>query len=192
MNMTLSKRGDYVLRSALSLARCWEDGSWRKIREVVDDVEVPKTWASQILADLVRVGLAVSKSGKEGGYRLTRSPKEISLLEIVEAGEGPLRAERCALGSGPCRWDDVCPLHDTWSMATEALRMVLDRSTLGELLERDQALEAGIYPVPEDSHRYLSRVKAARDGKNKVEVNLGPDKQQLKRVKQRVQPNFNG
>jgi hypothetical protein len=77
-------------------------------------------------------------------------------------------------------------------MATEALRMVLDRSTLGELLERDQALEAGIYPVPEDSHRYLSRVKAARDGKNKVEVNLGPDKQQLKRVKQRVQPNFNG
>jgi len=173
--MTLSKRGDYVLRSALSLARCWENGSWRKIREVVDDVEVPRTWASQILADLVRVGLAVSKSGKEGGYRLTRSPKEISLLEIVEAGEGPLRAERCALGSGPCRWDDVCPLHDTWSRATEALRMVLDNTTLGELLERDEALEAGIYPVPEDSHRYLSRIEAARDSKSKVKINKRSD-----------------
>ncbi len=154
MNMTLSKRGDYVVRSALSLARAWPAGEPRKIREVVAEMGVPQTFASQILADLVKAGLASSKAGKDGGYRLARPPDEIALLEVVEAGEGPLRAERCALGEGPCRWDAVCPLHETWRAATEALREVLGSTTLGELARRDEDIEEGRAQRPLDSHRH--------------------------------------
>lgn len=153
MDMTLSKRGDYVMRSAISLARAFEGGESRKIREVVAETEVPRTFASQILADLVRAGLALSRAGRDGGYRLARSPGEISVLEVVEAAEGPLRAERCALGAGPCRWDAVCPLHETWTEATVTLRELLSRTTLAELAERDAAIEAGSYAVPRDAHR---------------------------------------
>lgn len=153
MDMTLSKRGDYVMRSAISLARAFERGEGRKIREVVEETEVPRTFASQILADLVRAGLALSKAGRDGGYRLSRSPGEISVLEVVEAAEGPLRAERCALGAGPCRWDEVCPLHETWTAATAALRELLAVTTLAEVAARDVAIEAGTYPVPPDAHR---------------------------------------
>ncbi|MDA8293031.1 MAG: Rrf2 family transcriptional regulator [Actinomycetota bacterium] len=152
--MTLSKRGDYVVRSALALARAWPTGEPRKIREVVAEMGVPQTFASQILAELVRAGLASSKAGKDGGYRLSRAPEEIALVDVVEAGEGPLRAERCALGDGPCRWDEVCPLHETWRTATEALRQVLGATTLADLAQRDLDLEAGrASPVP-DSHRH--------------------------------------
>jgi Rrf2 family protein len=153
MDMTLSKRGDYVMRSAICLARASKKGEGRKIREVVAETDVPKTFASQILADLVRAGLAASKAGREGGYRLARAPEDISVLEVVEAAEGPLRAERCALGAGPCRWDDVCPLHETWTAATDALRDLLSTTTLAALAERDEALEAGTYAVPTDAHR---------------------------------------
>lgn len=153
MDMTLSKRGDYVMRSAISLARAFERGEGRKIREVVEETEVPRTFASQILADLVRAGLALSKAGRDGGYRLSRSPGEITVLEVVEAAEGPLRAERCALGVGPCRWDEVCPLHETWTAATAALRELLAATTLAEVAARDVAIEAGTYPVPPDAHR---------------------------------------
>lgn len=153
MNMTLSKRGDYVVRSALCLARAYESGSYRKIREVVDAMGVPQTFASQILAELVRAEIATSKAGKNGGYRLTRAPESITLLEVVEAGEGPLRTERCALGEGPCRWDQVCPLHETWVTAIAVLRNTLAESTLATLVERDEALEAGTYLAPADSHR---------------------------------------
>ncbi|MHB8438771.1 MAG: RrF2 family transcriptional regulator [Acidimicrobiales bacterium] len=153
MNMTLSKRGDYVMRSAISLARTFEQGAWRKIREVVADTEVPATFASQILADLVRAGLAHSKAGRDGGYRLSRAPSDISVLEVIEAGEGPLQAERCALGEGPCRWDAVCPLHETWSKATVALRKLLGDTSLAEVAARDAAIEAGTYQAPADSHR---------------------------------------
>jgi len=151
--MTLSKRGDYVVRSALALARAHDADEPRKIREIVAEMGVPQTFASQILADLVRAGLATSKAGKGGGYRLARPPDRITLEEVVEAGEGPLHAARCALGDGPCRWDRVCPLHETWRAATEALRAVLAATTLADLAARDLAIGEGRLAVPEDSHR---------------------------------------
>jgi Rrf2 family protein len=153
MDMTLSKRGDYVVRSAISLARAFEEGVPRKIREVVSEMAVPRTFASQILADLVRAGVASSKAGRNGGYWLARAPGDISVLEVVEAAEGPLHAERCALGEGPCRWEAVCPLHETWSTATAALREVLAATTLAEVAARDRSIEMGTYPIPGGSHR---------------------------------------
>ncbi|MDA8292694.1 MAG: Rrf2 family transcriptional regulator [Actinomycetota bacterium] len=160
--MTLSKRGDYVVRSALCLARAYESGQPRKLREVVAEMAVPQTFASQILADLVRAGLASSRAGRDGGYRLVRPPDAISLVEVVEAGEGPLHAERCALGDGPCRWEAVCPLHETWRSATDALRDVLASTTLASLAEADRAIESGTTSVPSDSHRsYATSIPVA-------------------------------
>lgn len=157
MNLTLSKRGDYVVRSALSLARAYQDGSQRKIREVVAEMGVPQTYASQILNDLVKTGIAESKSGKEGGYKLTKAPDQIRMLDIVEAGEGALRSDKCSLGDGPCRWDSVCPLHEIWYSATSAIRKVLQEMTLQDLLDKDLLLESGNFTVPESTHRKSKR-----------------------------------
>ncbi|MGO9559183.1 MAG: RrF2 family transcriptional regulator [Acidimicrobiales bacterium] len=151
--MTLSNRGDYVVRSAICLAKAFDAGTSVKLREVVSDTSVPATYASQILGDLVRAGLASSKAGRDGGYRLVRSPGEISVLEVVESAEGPLRAERCALGEGPCRWEAVCPMHDTWTAATAALRETLAATMLAHLAERDLELSRSGFVVPADSHR---------------------------------------
>ncbi len=169
MNVTLSKRGDYVVRSAVALARAYPGGGYRKIREVVADVDVPQTFASQILADLVRAEIASSRAGKDGGYRLVRSPESVSLLELVEAGEGPLRSARCALGEGPCRWEAVCPLHETWAAATGALRDTLAKTSLAVLAARDEALESGDYPAPPDSHRHGTSTLSIEDS---VQVEL--------------------
>ncbi len=170
MDMSLSKRGDYVMRSAICLARAFDAGEARKIREVVAETEVPATFASQILADLVRAGLATSRAGRSGGYRLARDPARISSLEVVEAAEGPLRAERCALGDGPCRWEAVCPLHETWTGATARVRELLAETTLAELAERDREIEAGTYEVPRDSHRMAPLVLSLSDS---VQIELG-------------------
>lgn len=167
MDMTLSRRGDYVMRSAITLARAFASGEQRKIREVVAETAIPATFASQILADLVRAGLASSRAGRDGGYRLIRSPEEISVLEVIEAAEGTLHAERCALGEGPCRWDAVCPLHETWLEMTGALRELLARTSLAEVAGRDAAIEAGTYHFEGDSHRARPAEVAVAD---RVEV----------------------
>lgn len=172
MNVTLSKRGDYVLRSALCLAHAYGTGRSRKIREVVAEMDVPQTFASQILADLVRAGLATSKAGRDGGYRLALPPSAISVLSVVEAGEGPLHSERCALGEGPCRWEDVCPMHETWSAAIKAMRDALRSTTLEELASRDRALRDGSYEIPIDSHR---RIPEPVEMADRVEFETGID-----------------
>ena len=93
MDMTLSKRGDYVVRSAISLARAFEEGVPRKIREVVSEMEVPQTFASQILADLVRAGVASSRAGRNGGYWLATGAR----------GHQRARSRRGGRGPAPCR-----------------------------------------------------------------------------------------
>jgi len=153
MNLGLSKRGDYVVRSALCLARSYESTVPKKLRQVAVEMEIPRTFVSQILGDLSRAGLTQSYFGTNGGYSLARAPAEISVLEIVEAAEGSLAPATCVLGTDSCGWDSVCPLHETWKEAAAALRSVLAATTLADLLERDRAIEAGTYGVSGDGHR---------------------------------------
>ena len=147
MRIKLSKRGDYVVRSAVCLASNYESPAPTKLRQVSTDMGVPRTFVSQILGDLVQAGIAQSFFGANGGYRLTRPPAEITVLEIVEAGEGPLESDTCVLGDDPCQWESVCPMHETWSAATAALRSELAHTTLATLVERDRAIVAGTYHV---------------------------------------------
>ncbi|MHB8244215.1 MAG: Rrf2 family transcriptional regulator [Acidimicrobiales bacterium] len=163
MNLTLSKRGDYVVRSAICLAGAYESGEPRKLRQVSAEMGVPRTFVSQILGDLVHAGLAISSFGANGGYRLARPPSEVTLLDVVEAGEGPLTPGACALGTGPCHWNEVCPLHESWSAAGDALRTVLATTSLANLAERDRSIEAGTYNIPTDSHRLRALTVAVTD-----------------------------
>lgn len=157
LNVSLSKRGDYVLRAALSLAKAYEKGELRKLREIVEEMGVPSTYAPQVLSDLVRTNLVTSKAGKNGGFKLIRSPESISLLQIIEAGEGPLRADYCALGEGPCHWGSLCPLHDYWSRAINQMKLELNKVSLAQVAACDMALEEGKIVIPKDSHRLKAK-----------------------------------
>jgi Rrf2 family protein len=153
VNLRLSRRGDYVVRSAVCLARAFATGRATELREVSAQMGVPRTYVSQILGDLVRAKVAVSSAGVHGGYRLARPPSEVTLLEIVEAGEGALSPACCALGDGPFRWEQVCPIHDAWERATGALRAELSATSLADLAATDEAIEAGSLPVHPAAHR---------------------------------------
>lgn len=153
MNLGLSKRGDYVARSAICLADAYESDAPKKLRQVSAEMGVPRTFVSQILGDLVRAGLAVSSLGKEGGYRLARPPDEISLLEVVEAGEGSLAPVTCSLGDGPCRLEAVCPVHDSLDAASAAFREELAATSLADLAGRSLPIEAASDPASTGSRR---------------------------------------
>jgi Rrf2 family protein len=153
MNLTLTKRGDYAVRAAISLARAFPHGDYRKTREVAMEMGLPLRYTPQIVGLLIRAGLAEARAGREGGYRLAREPAKISLLDVVEAAEGPLRAARCTLRGGPCHWEDVCPVHPAWEEATRLLRGSLGTTSLADLARTDEDMRAGRHIVPKDSHR---------------------------------------
>ncbi|HEY7755808.1 MAG TPA: Rrf2 family transcriptional regulator [Actinomycetota bacterium] len=143
MDLTLTKRGDYVMRAAISLASAWDgNGAYRKIREISEEMELPLSYTPQLLGILAKAGLAEAKAGRVGGYRLTRPPEGISVLEVIEAAEGSLVSRRCAIRGGPCRWDDHCALHPTVVKAAEAIRSTLAGTSLAEVSAEDRHLGA--------------------------------------------------
>jgi len=153
LDLSLTKRADYVMRAAISLARHSQDGGYRKIREVSQEMGLPLRYTPQILNLLLKANLAEARAGQRGGYRLLRKPEDVSLLEVVEAAEGPLKSDHCTLSGGPCHWEGMCPLHPVWQGAQDALRNSLASKTLDSVLDIDRRLESGEYPVPPDSHR---------------------------------------
>ena len=141
MDLTLSRRGDYMVRAAIYLADRWDgDGGYSKIREVSEEMDLPVSYTPQLLGVLAKAGLAEAKAGRNGGYRLVRDPVEIPVLDVIEAAEGPLSSRRCPMRGGPCHWDDVCALHPTWAKASEAIRSTLRETSLAEVAAEDRRL----------------------------------------------------
>jgi Rrf2 family protein len=156
MDLTLTKRGDYVLRAAIALANAWDgEGAYAKLRTISDDMGIPASYTPQILGLLARAGIAESRAGRHGGYRLQRSPRSVTVLEVIEAAEGPLAVARCPMRGGPCRWDDACAVHPTWAKATDAMRSSLARTSLAHVARDDATLASGgtVSPAAPPGHR---------------------------------------
>jgi Rrf2 family protein len=147
MDLTLTRRGDYAVRAALCLAGAHGQGAYVKIREVSAAMDLPVSYTPQVLKLLANAGLVEAKAGRDGGYRLTRRPQDVSLLEVVEAAEGPLVPERCILRGGPCRWEDACAVHPAWAAAVQACRDSLASTTLADLVAADRRLAAAGSPA---------------------------------------------
>ncbi len=161
MDVALSKRGSYAAAAAICLARAYPGGRPKKLREISAEMDIPRTFVPHILGDLVHAGIAVSTPGRDGGHRLARPPDQVSVADVIEAAEGPLATQRCALGDGPCRWQDVCPMHETMTTATASLREVLASTSLSVLAERDAAIASRTYPIPGDAHRHAAAIAIA-------------------------------
>lgn len=141
MDLTLTRRGDYALRAAIALGGAKGDG-FLKAREISEAMSIPRSYTAQVLGVLVAAGIAEARAGRDGGYRLIRSASDISVLEIVEAAEGPLASQNCPMRGGPCHWEQVCAIHGTWVRASEAMREAMRRSTLAEVTAEDARIAA--------------------------------------------------
>ncbi len=157
MKLVPTRRTDYGIRALLFLAQRYPRPG--KAAEIGEAMEVPTGFLHQVLQELQRSRLVISRPGRTGGYALARPPETITIRAIVEALEGPLEAQECALRGGPCHWEDVCALHWVWSGAQHALIKALDSATLAQVAEDDRALAEGAKEAPVNSHRHRPKVK---------------------------------
>ena len=151
MKLVPTRRTDYAIRALIHLANT--AGSPVAAGVIGEAMDIPTGFLQQVLRELQRAGLVTSRPGPSGGYALARPAGEITVLQIVEALEGPLRSAECALRGGPCHWDDVCALHWVWSSARDALCDELAGATLARVAADDRALAGGTVATPADSHR---------------------------------------
>lgn len=149
MQVSLGRKGDYSVRAMLALARAYGDGR-RKARQIAGVMDIPERYLPQVMAPLVRNGLVQATAGPDGGYELAHAPQDITLLQVIEAAEGPIAGDQCLLQGGPCDWEDVCPVHEVWSRAHTSLAKELRNTTFKALARSDERLEAGTFQLPSE------------------------------------------
>lgn len=152
MKLVPTRRTDYGIRAMIHLANA--DGALVKADDIGSAMDIPTGFLQQVLQELHRSRLVISRPGPNGGHALARDAESITILEIVEVLEGPFDAVDCALRGGPCHWDEVCALHWVWSSARSALSAQLEAATLARVAADDRALAEGRAVVPTDSHRW--------------------------------------
>ena len=90
---------------------------------------------SKLLKPLAQVGLVTSQRGVRGGYRLSRAATEISLIEIVEAMEGPLAMTECSQHDSQCGLADQCGVRANWRLINDVVADALRGVTLAQMLK---------------------------------------------------------
>ncbi len=80
-------------------------------------LETTRGFVPQVLGPLVAAGWVCSDPGPTGGYRLTARLQDVTVLEVVEAVEGPTDLGRCVVADRPCGSHGQCALHVAWARA---------------------------------------------------------------------------
>jgi Rrf2 family protein len=133
--MKLSRTVAYALQATLQLARS-ESGVPVPCSRLAADGKMPERFLLQILRNLVAHGILASTRGVEGGYTLERAPEEISLLELIEAIDGPMNpALPVNEGLSP---ESKTKLESAMSEVTARARRELEAVKLADLLPEVQ------------------------------------------------------
>ena len=100
---------------------------------IAREMQIPKSFLAKILQKLTRASLVKSFRGVKGGFQLARLPEEISLLDVVEAVEGELSMNVCALDQTLCGRSKACPVHPAWVEIRKDFRKILKKYNFARL-----------------------------------------------------------
>lgn len=103
-------------------------------RDLAAEARLPLPTVSKLLKALSRRGLLVSHRGVRGGYSLARPPEAISVVEVIDALEGPIAMTDCSPDAhGLCTLEPVCPVQGTWRRINHAVREALTSLSLADM-----------------------------------------------------------
>jgi Rrf2 family transcriptional regulator, cysteine metabolism repressor len=137
VSLSLSTRSRYGVRFMVVLALGWGRGS-TLLRDISRREDISEKYLSQIVIPLKAAGLVTAQRGSRGGYPLSRPPAEITVLQIVEAIEGPLVPVPCTADEGKdcapaCERLGGCAASTVWKKLRLDLRSSLSSHTLAGL-----------------------------------------------------------
>ena len=134
--MRISSRAHYGLRMMTELAKA-HGGPPLSLTTIARREHMPLAYLEQLVSPLRKAGLVEGTRGLHGGYRLTREPADLTVLEIVELMEGPVVPVDCLAESyqaGSCQAETECLSRPLWARLQLAVKQVLGGTTLADLM----------------------------------------------------------
>ena len=132
--LRLSKKTDYALLALQHLAREGTSGV-ASTRAISGRFDIPLELLAKILQQLARTGLIAAHKGMHGGYHLARSAGAISIADVVQAIDGPMRLTACSPRDEDCDQFAVCTVRDPLWRVRERILSVLETVTVADLTE---------------------------------------------------------
>lgn len=136
--MQITRQADYAVRAVLYLA---QRGSGARVStaQVALEQHIPPTFLAKIISQLSTAGVVRATRGARGGISLARPPEEISLLEIVEAIDGPVTLNECTQDPSICQMGDTCAVREVWCDLRVELVGRLKSTTFNQLVRTNGA-----------------------------------------------------
>ena len=111
--MQITRQADYALRAMIYLAKL--DPTQRAATsQIAEEQRIPPSFLAKIISQLSIAGLIHTSRGARGGVSMARSPEEVSVLEVVEAIDGPISLNDCTGDPSACPFGEDCPLRPLW------------------------------------------------------------------------------
>ncbi|MFH2102790.1 MAG: Rrf2 family transcriptional regulator [Chloroflexota bacterium] len=111
--MQITRQADYAIRAVRYLTRLGMDKR-AATSTVAQEMKIPPSFLAKIISQLSIAGLLHTSRGARGGVSLARDPKEISLLDVVEAIDGPILLNECVGDLENCPFKEDCLVHPIW------------------------------------------------------------------------------
>jgi Rrf2 family protein len=138
--MQLTRAADYAVRVMVHLAAA-APGMRVSRTELAGVVDCPEQFLSKVLQSLTRAGLVTSHRGNTGGFELPPTRRSASMLDIIEAVEGPIRLNVCLNSPSECTHQATCPTYPVWEQAQKAMTEVLRSATIDAMARPQTNLE---------------------------------------------------
>lgn len=131
--MQITRQADYAIRAVLFLAK--NTGNQRSSTSLIArSQEIPASFLAKIISQLSLAGIIHTSRGAKGGVSLARDPGEISLLDVVEAIDGPVALNQCTADRPTCKRKESCPMQYVWCEAQDELLQRLGSTTFQQFV----------------------------------------------------------
>lgn len=140
--MKLSTRGRYGLKAMFQLALYSGKGPI-PLKQIADEQKLSESYLEQLFAALRKEGLINSVRGAQGGYMLSREPREITVGQILRCLEGDMAPSDCVIDSDGfgCSNEDECVTKLVWIKIKDSVDEVIDSITLHDMMDDELNLK---------------------------------------------------
>ena len=133
--MEITQQADYAVRTVLDLALHAAEERVSS-EEIAQRQSIPTPFLAKIVARLAAANLVQTQRGVNGGIRLARPAGEITLLQVIEAIDGPITFNRCNRRPSECARDRTCAVHPIWLELCEEFRARLSSYHFAAIADR--------------------------------------------------------
>lgn len=136
--MILSKSFGYALRGVLYVAMKNDNKKKVQLDEMAEKLAVPRHFLAKIMKKLVKEGILTSVRGPYGGFYINDSTLQTKIIELAELSGDAVWFDSCVLRLRKCSAKNPCPMHNQVEAVREKWLEILNTTTVGNLLQKDQ------------------------------------------------------